>query len=294
MTALLAGLSRPLATLVVDGAAVQIAVADPRFPVLKGALQRDIITGAVEATGGRTGTFRLVRIATLDSRAKRRFVGAYRFANGRFLLVDVDYPQGSDMLYAVDSHTGNVRAMYPVSSTTFVSGPALLVPEPTEQTLSFEVTSAGVRSVVRRRAGAAPERAVRIDIREEEVRFPSGSISLAGTLLTPARGTHHPGLVFVPSAGQIAREQFWGFGYMMAARGFAVLAFDKRGTSESPGEWRGTTFEELADDVVAGLRFMHSRPDVDRQRVGVWGLSQGRGADGWTGADRRRGVRIES
>jgi uncharacterized protein len=275
MTALLSGVSRPLDSVGVSGSGVQITVADPRFPVLKGTLDRDVISGVAEATGGRRGTFRLMRTAALDVREKRRFVGAYRFADGRFLLVDLGYPQGSDMLYAIDAHTGNVRAMYPVSATTFVSGPALLVPEPTAQTLSFELTRAGVRSVVRRQAGGVPERAMRVALREEEVRFRSGDVNLAGTLLTPATGTRHPGLVFVPSAGQIAREQFWGFGYLMAARGFAVLAFDKRGTGESTGEWRGTTFEQLADDVVAGARFLQSRPEIDKQRIGIWGLSQG-------------------
>lgn len=48
-----------------------------------------------------------------------------------------------------------------------------------------------------------------------------------------------------------------------------------RGTGGSTGEWRGTTFEELADDVVAGARFLQSRADVDERRIGFWGLSQG-------------------
>ncbi len=275
ITTLLTGVSRPLGGVTVDRSQVRITLADPRFPVLAGTLEKNTIAGVAEATGGRKGTFRLMRIAALDISAKRRFVGAYRFADGRFLLVDLGYPEGSDMLYAVDPQTGQVRAMYPASPTEFVSGPALLVPEPTQQILSFDLTKAGVRGVIRRQVGGAPERATRVDIREEEVRFRSGALDLAGTLLTPTAGTQHPGLVFVPSAGQIPREQFWGFGYMLAARGFAVLAFDKRGTGKSPGEWRGTTFEELADDVVAGARFLQSRPEVDQKRVGIWGLSQG-------------------
>src|SRR4029453_666665 len=71
------------------------------------------------------------------------------------------------------------------------------------------------------------------------------------------------------------REWYWGFGYLMAARGFAVLAFDKRGVGESTGEWRNATFEDLADDAVSGARFLQSRPDVDGRRIGFWGLSQG-------------------
>ena len=71
------------------------------------------------------------------------------------------------------------------------------------------------------------------------------------------------------------REWFWGFGYLMAARGFAVLAFDKRGAGQSSGEWRDASFEDLADDAAAAARFLQARTDIDGSRVGFWGLSQG-------------------
>ena len=71
------------------------------------------------------------------------------------------------------------------------------------------------------------------------------------------------------------REWFWGFGYLMAARGFAVLAFDKRGVGESSGNWRESSFQDLADDAVAAAKLLQTRPDIDRERIGFWGLSQG-------------------
>ena len=275
LTNLLTGASRPLGSLTLDGQRVRFALADPRFPVLSGTLDGNTITGTAEAAGGRTGTFRLIRTAALDAAEKRRYVGAYRFADGRFLLLDIGYPSGSEMLYAVDPQTGDVRALYAMSSTEFISGPALLIPEPTEQSLSFEISRDTIMAVVRRTPGRPPERAAHVEIRQEEVRIRSGDVMLAGTLLMPADDNRHPGLVFVPSAGDIPREQYWGFGYLLAARGFAVLAFDKRGTGASTGTWRDATFEELADDVVTGARFLQSRAEVDGRRVGFWGLSQG-------------------
>ena len=71
------------------------------------------------------------------------------------------------------------------------------------------------------------------------------------------------------------REWFWGFGYLMAAHGFAVLAFDKRGVGGSTGDWRSSTFEDLADDAVAGARFLQGRAEINGRRIGFWGLSQG-------------------
>jgi pimeloyl-ACP methyl ester carboxylesterase len=61
----------------------------------------------------------------------------------------------------------------------------------------------------------------------------------------------------------------------MASRGFAVLAFDKRGAGESSGDWRTASFEDLAADVAAGAKYLETRNEVDSRRIGFWGLSQG-------------------
>ena len=275
ITNLLSGLTLPLRAVSVDGTRVRIEWADPRPPVLTGTVERGSITGTAVASGGRTGTFRLLRTAALDDAALARFIGAYRFADDRHLLVDMGYPPGSGMLYAIDPQTGQARAMYPTSPTEFNAGPALLVPEPIEQTLSFTTSGDRIVGVVRRFADGATERAARVELQLEEVRFRSGDVVLAGTLVLPSGQGRHPGLVFAHGGGATPREQYWGFGYLMAARGFAVLAFDKRGTGGSTGQWRNATFEELADDVVAGARFLQSRSELDPRRIGYWGLSQG-------------------
>jgi len=275
ITNLMSGLTLPLRAVSIDGTRVRIEWADPRPPVLTGTVEPGSITGTAAGSGGRSGTFRLLRTAALDEAALAQFVGAYRFADGRYLLVDMGYPPGSGMLYAIDPQTGQTRAMYPASSTEFNCGPALLVPEPTEHTLSFTTRGDRIVGVVRRFAGRTAERASRVELHMEEVRFKSGDVTLAGTLVLSSSRGRHPGLVFAHGGGATVREQYWGFGYLMAARGFAVLAFDKRGTGGSTGQWRTATFEDLADDVVAGARFLQSRPELDQRNIGYWGLSQG-------------------
>ena len=109
-------------------------------------------------------------------------------------------------------------------------------------------------------------------------------MSLAGTLLLPATPGRHPALVFTHGAGAAVREWFWGFGYLMAARGFAVLAFDKRGAGQSSGEWRDASFEDLADDAVAAARFLQARTDIDGVAGRILGIEPG-------GLDRAAGGR---
>jgi pimeloyl-ACP methyl ester carboxylesterase len=70
---------------------------------------------------------------------------------------------------------------------------------------------------------------------------------------------------------------YWGLGYLYAARGFAVLAYDKRGVGNSTGNWREASFQDLADDAVAGAKFLQARNEIAANQIGFWGQSQG----GW-------------
>jgi pimeloyl-ACP methyl ester carboxylesterase len=119
--------------------------------------------------------------------------------------------------------------------------------------------------------------AARINIRQEEVTFKNGDVTLAGTLLTPTSKGKHPALVFVHGSGGRVREMYWGLGYLYAARGFVVLAYDKRGVGKSTGNWREASFHDIADDAVAAAKFLQARTDVAGNQIGFWGQSQG----GW-------------
>jgi pimeloyl-ACP methyl ester carboxylesterase len=122
--------------------------------------------------------------------------------------------------------------------------------------------------------------ATRVPIRQEEVTFKNGDVTLGGTLLLPVakgKGGKRPALVFVHGSGPQLRDIMWGLGYLYAARGFIVLAYDKRGVGKSTGNWRESSFEDLADDAVAAARFLQARTDIAANQIGFWGLSQG----GW-------------
>lgn len=63
--------------------------------------------------------------------------------------------------------------------------------------------------------------------------------------------------------------------------GFAVLRFDKRGVGESTGAYVfvGTedspvVFPQLASDMAAAVRFLRTRSEIDKERIGLAGWSQ--------------------
>ena len=65
--------------------------------------------------------------------------------------------------------------------------------------------------------------------------------------------------------------------HLFAARGFAVLSYDKRGAGKSTGNLGAASFEDLADDAVAVSKFLPARTDIAANQIGFWGQSQG----GW-------------
>jgi len=111
----------------------------------------------------------------------------------------------------------------------------------------------------------------------EEVTYTNGDTRLAATLLSPPGQGPFPAVVIVHGSGSSDRSNPWTAAYATALveRGVAVLHPDKRGSGESGGTWRGASFPTLADDALAGLDLLRSRPAIDTTRVGLIGFSQG-------------------
>ncbi|MFG1925185.1 alpha/beta hydrolase family protein [Cryptosporangium sp. NPDC048952] len=97
--------------------------------------------------------------------------------------------------------------------------------------------------------------------------------ALNGTVITPPTPGRHPAVVLVAGAGPTQRDAYRAEAEAFARAGIVTLIYDKRA-----GYSRATTsFSDLADDALAGVRMLRARPDVDPERVGLWGHSQG----GW-------------
>ena len=256
-----------------EGSRVRLELSSLKL-VMTGTLTGDEIEGEAEVPGTKA-RFHLVRTVKVAPETLARYVGAYRVRNDEYLVID-SFPDTPDTLWVTDVKSGQVRAVFPRSETRFTGGPALRVVSPTRQTLTFR--GAGVHVVDLDQNGRqSGVFATRVPIRKEEVTFKNGDVTLAGTLLIPASKRKHPGLVFTHGGGAQLRDIMWGLGYFYAARGFAVLSYDKRGVGKSTGNWGEASFEDLADDAVAGARFLQARTDIAANQIGFWGLSQG----GW-------------
>ena len=104
-------------------------------------------------------------------------------------------------------------------------------------------------------------------VREEAVRFASGTVNLAGTLVLPEGPSAHPAVVLFHGSGSQERDLITARWF--ASQGVAALAYDKRGVGESTGDFRAIPFMELCDDGLAAVRYLKSRKEIDAKQIGV-------------------------
>ena len=120
----------------------------------------------------------------------------------------------------------------------------------------------------------------------EEVRVPRIGFSLGGTLTIPAGGRGpYPAVVTLTGSGQQDRDEFIPFAGgirlfraiadTLGRRGIAVLRLDDRGLGASGGPVAGTTSEDGANDMRAAIAYLRERKEIDPDRIGVIGHSEG-------------------
>jgi len=122
--------------------------------------------------------------------------------------------------------------------------------------------------------------------RAEEVRVASGSITLGGTLTIPVNGGGPlPAVVTITGSGQQDRDEyipyaggirlFRAVADTLSRRGIAVLRLDDRGIGASGGTGAGATSADFANDIRAAIAFLRARKDIDPERIGIVGHSEG-------------------
>jgi uncharacterized protein len=107
-------------------------------------------------------------------------------------------------------------------------------------------------------------------------------IMLRGTISKPRwSGSPVPGIVLVHGSGPLTRNDVRGDTRALVRRGFAVLAYDKRGAGASSGFYMRASehppevlLGRLAADAAAMFDQLATDPDVDSTRLGFFGASQ--------------------
>ena len=212
----------------------------------------------------------------LDPNIYDPFLGAYQLTSGDLITIG----RTERRLYYFEPRSGQIRGLQPDSETTWSAGPSLLVYSPVELQLTFARDGSGeVTGLVLERPGRPARSAKKAGFyREERVTFRSGAVSLAGTVLIPSGRGPHPAMVLLHGSGPQDRNGYVSLIRLtadhFARHGIAALIYDKRGVGASSGNWAGASFDDLAEDALAGLQYLQSRSDIRPKQIGLWGSSQ--------------------
>ena len=120
--------------------------------------------------------------------------------------------------------------------------------------------------------------------KSEDVTFENkaAGITLAGTLTMPSTGDNFTAAILISGSGLQNRdsELFGHKPFLLIAdyltqRGIAVLRFDDRGAGQSTGDPRTSTTADFATDVESAIAYLKSRKEINPQKIGLIGHSEG-------------------
>ena len=118
---------------------------------------------------------------------------------------------------------------------------------------------------------------------DEAVTIPAAGFNLAATINKPANVKEPlPALVLIGGSGPTDRDETVAgipvFGHLardLVAAGFLVVRYDKRGVGQSGGRAGSVTIADYAEDARSVVLWLEKRKDVDKNRIGLVGHSEG-------------------
>ena len=260
-----------------------------------GTFKDSTFTGEVN-WDGTISTISFTRIVSVDISTLEKYEGVYYFESGRALsiLVSPQYSSGglqffSQSLMMTDFESGALRGLYPVNDSTFLIGALRVVGTPFNGRIQFVKDDQGnVQGLMRWETPndlfSSPVPgffASRASYTYEDITFASADgVKLAGRLSLPGSDSLVPAFMMLHGSEQGTRDNFGNkvMAHYMISRGFAILNYDKRGVGDSEGVYQeaasSSNLQKIAEDAIAGVEYLASRPEIDAKRIGLIGGSQ--------------------
>ncbi|PWA10810.1 alpha/beta hydrolase family protein [Flavobacterium laiguense] len=105
---------------------------------------------------------------------------------------------------------------------------------------------------------------------------------LAGTLSLPQKEGRFPVVILITGSGPENRDEelfghkpFLVLADYLTKKGIAVLRFDDRGVAKSTGDFKAATTMDFAKDVQAAVVYLQTRKEIDKNKIGLIGHSEG-------------------
>lgn len=108
------------------------------------------------------------------------------------------------------------------------------------------------------------------------------SLQIGASLYLPNQKSKVPAMVMVSGTnpqdrnGTMAGYPFFKqIATFLASRGYAVLLVDDRGVGKSTGKYQYATTEDFANDALAAVKFLKAQANIDKNKIGLIGHSEG-------------------
>ena len=102
-------------------------------------------------------------------------------------------------------------------------------------------------------------------------------INLGGTMFLPKK-PNGKAIVLIHGSGPQDRNGYASIirllADVLASNGTTVLTYDKQGVGSSSGNWESESFEQLANDALAGVNYLKANKQLRLTKIGLGGSSQ--------------------
>lgn len=118
----------------------------------------------------------------------------------------------------------------------------------------------------------------------EDVMFENkkAGIKLAGTMTSPKENGKYPAVILVSGSGPQDRDEtimghkpFLVLADYLTKKGYVVLRYDDRGVAKSEGNFSDVTTSDFATDTEAAFEFLKAQKNIDKNKIGILGHSEG-------------------
>lgn len=258
--------------------------------------QNDFVLSAnINWDGIKSQSF-FVPIQSLEKESYISYEGLYQFESGRVLsiIVSPEFSASgltffSKTLMMTDFESGDLRSLYPINDSTFLVGSLRVVGAPFDGRIEFKKDEQG--NVTGLTWWQTPNDllsspvagffASRVSYTQEKITFTSGDgTRLSGLLSLPNSITPHPAIMMLHGSEPGTKDNFGNkvMAHFMLSQGIAILNYDKRGVGESEGNYQEAAspanLQRHADDAIAGVEYLLTRPEIDAEKIGLIGFSQ--------------------
>ncbi len=118
--------------------------------------------------------------------------------------------------------------------------------------------------------------------KEVKIKNKAAKLELAATLSMPTGKGPFPAAILISGSGPQNRnsevfdhEPFLVLADFLTRQGIAVLRYDDRGVAGSTGDFNKATSADFATDATAAFDFLVKSKDIDKQKIGFIGHSEG-------------------